>query len=82
MEFEKIRDVIVAHFGEDGKISAEAMTPNTTFAGDLAADSLDILQIISQLEEEFGMEFNEEDADKIVTVGDAAEFVKKALKAG
>ena len=76
MEFEKIRDVIA----EQMSIDKESITAETTFADDLNADSLDVFQIISELEDTFGMEFSNEDADKIRTVGDAAEYVKKALR--
>jgi len=75
MEFEKIRDII----SEQMSIPKNSITPETTFREDLNADSLDIFQIISDLEEIFGMEFENEDAEKINTVGDAAEYVKKAL---
>ena len=77
MEFEKIRDIITEQMG----IAKEKITPETTFADDLGADSLDIFQIISELEEVFDMEFSNEDAEKIRTVGDAAEYIKKALGA-
>ena len=76
MEFEKIADVIAEQMGVD----KSSITPETTFTDDLNADSLDIFQIISELEDIFGMEFANEDADKIRTVGDAAEYVKKALR--
>ena len=76
MEFDKIKDVIVEQMGVD----ADSITPETTFVDDLNADSLDIFQIISELEDIFGMEFSNEDADKIRTVGDAAEHIKKALR--
>ena len=76
MEFEKIADVIAEQMGVD----KDSITPETTFVDDLNADSLDIFQIISELEDIFGMEFSNEDADKIRTVGDAAEHVKKALR--
>jgi len=76
MEFEKIRDVIAEQMGVD----KDSITADTTFADDLNADSLDVFQIISELEDTFGMEFSNEDADKIRTVGDAAEYVKKALR--
>jgi len=76
MEFEKIRDVIA----EQMSIDKDSITGETTFADDLNADSLDVFQIISELEDTFGMEFSNEDADKIRTVGDAAEYVKKALR--
>ena len=75
MELDKIRDVISEQMGVD----KEKISANTTFKEDLNADSLDIFQIISELEEIFGMEFANEDAESIKTVGDAAEYVKKAL---
>jgi len=77
MEFEKIRDVIA----EQMDVDASSITEATSFKNDLNADSLDIFQIISELEEVFGMEFDSEDATKINTVGDAAEYVKKAIGA-
>lgn len=51
----------------------------TTFTDDLGADSLDVFQIIMGLEEEFDIEIANEDAEKIVTVGDAVEQIKNAL---
>jgi len=77
VEFSKIQDVIADQMG----IAKTKITPDTTFKDDLNADSLDIFQIISELETIFGMEFASEDADKILTVGDAAEYVKKAIEA-
>ncbi|MCL2405816.1 MAG: acyl carrier protein [Defluviitaleaceae bacterium] len=76
MEFEKIRDVIADQMGVD----KDSITPDTSFQDDLNADSLDIFQIISELEDVFGMEFANEDADKIRTVGDATQHIKEALK--
>ena len=75
MEFDKIRDVIA----EQMNISKESITEATTFKNDLNADSLDIFQIISELEEIFGMEFDNDAAESIKTVGEAADYVKKAL---
>ena len=75
MEFEKIRDVIAEQMG----IDKEKITTETRFQQDLDADSLDVFQIISEIEDIFGMEFDAEDATKITTVGDAAQFIKKAL---
>jgi len=77
MEFEKIRDVIAEQMG----VAADSITPETTFLNDLNADSLDIFQIISELEEIFEMEFDNDDAANIKTVGDATNYVKKALGA-
>ncbi|MCL2499024.1 MAG: acyl carrier protein [Defluviitaleaceae bacterium] len=75
MEFEKIREVIA----EQMNVSKDSITPETTFKNDLNADSLDLFQIITDLEDIFGMQFTTEDAEKIKTVGDAAEYVKKAV---
>ena len=74
-EFEKIRAIIA----DQMNISTDKITMETSFTKDLKADSLDIFQIISELEETFGMEFANEDAEKIVTVGDAVNYVRKAL---
>ena len=75
MEFDKIKDVI----SEQMNISKERITMETNFQNDLNADSLDIFQIISELEEIFGMEFSNEAAESIHTVGDAVDYIKKAL---
>ena len=52
---------------------------DTTFVDDLGADSLDVFQIIMGIEEEFDIEISNEDAEKIVTVGDAVEQIKNAV---
>ena len=75
MEFEKIRDVIAEQMNKPKNL----ITEETSFANDLNADSLDIFQIISELEEVFGMEFSNEAAESIKTVGDAVKYVKNAL---
>ena len=81
MEFEKIREVILSQMGvAGGKLTAEMITPDTSFIEDLGADSLDIFQIITELEEVFDLEFDDSDAENIRTVGDAAEYIKKALE--
>jgi len=76
MEFEKICEII----SEQMNMPKEKITRETTFKEGLGADSLDIFQIISELEEVFDLEFSNEDAEKIRTVGDAADYVKKALQ--
>ena len=60
-------------------VDAEEITMDTTFVDDLGADSLDIFQIIMGIEEEFDIEISNEDAEKIVSVGDAVEEIKNAL---
>ena len=75
MEFEKLQQIIL----EVLNVDAEEITMDTTFVDDLGADSLDIFQIIMGIEEEFDIEIANEDAEKIVTVGDAVEQIKNAL---
>lgn len=75
MEFEKIRDIIVEVLNvEESDVKLES-----TFIDDLGADSLDVFQIIMGLEEEFDIEIPSDEAEKIVTVGDAVEQIKKAV---
>ena len=75
MEFEKIKKII----SEVLNVDVEEITMETTFVDDLGADSLDIFQIIMVLEEEFDIEIANEEAEKIVTVGDAVEQIKEAV---
>ena len=75
MEFDKLREIIA----EVLNVDADEITMDTTFVDDLAADSLDVFQIIMGLEEEFDIEIPNEQAEKIVTVGDAVEQIKAAM---
>ena len=75
MEFEKLRDIIV----EVLNVDETEVTMESTFIDDLGADSLDVFQIIMGIEEEFDIEIPNEEAVKIVTVGDAVEQIKKAV---
>ena len=75
MEFEKLKKIIA----EVLNVDEEEITMETTFVDDLGADSLDVFQIIMGLEEEFDIEIPNEEAEKIVTVGDAVEQIKNAL---
>ncbi len=74
MEFEKVKEIIA----EQMSISEDEITMETSFIDDLGADSLDVFQIISELEENFDIEFENDDAENIKTVGDAVEYIKKA----
>ena len=60
-------------------VDADEITMDTTFVDDLGADSLDVFQIIMGIEEEFDIEIANEDAEKIVSVGDAVEQIKNVL---
>lgn len=75
MEFEKLRDIIV----EVLNVDENEVTMESTFIDDLGADSLDVFQIIMGIEDEFDIEIPNEEAEKIVTVGDAVEQIKKAV---
>ena len=74
MEFEKLQGIIADVLNVD----ASDITMETTFVDDLGADSLDIFQIIMGIEEEFDIEIDNDDAEKIVTVGDAVELIRTA----
>jgi len=70
--FERIRDIIANQFD----IKKENISLETSFYDDLSADSLDLFQIITELEDEFNIEFSNDDAEKIKTIGDAIEYIK------
>ncbi|MDY3928644.1 MAG: acyl carrier protein [Clostridia bacterium] len=74
MEFEKIKNVIVDQLGVD----ESKVTLDASFADDLGADSLDVVDLIMGLEQEFDLEIPDEDAEGIITVGDAVEYIKNA----
>lgn len=69
--FERVRDIIVEQLG----VEPEDVTMEANFRDDLEADSLDLVELIMQFEEEFGGEISDEEAQKIVTVGDAVKFL-------
>ena len=76
MEFEKLQAIIADLLN----VPKDDITPETTFVDDLGADSLDIFQIIMGIEEEFDIEIDNEEAEKITTVQDAVEQIKKAVE--
>lgn len=70
--FNKVKDIIVEQLGVDeSEVKMEA-----SFIDDLGADSLDIVELIMALEEEFDLEIPDKEAEKITTVGDAVEYIK------
>lgn len=73
---EKITEIIVEQLG----VKPEEVTPEASFVDDLGADSLDTVELVMALEEEFGIEIPDEDAEKIQTVGDAIRYIDE--KAG
>ena len=76
MEFEKLQEIIADVLN----VPKADITPETTFVDDLGADSLYIFQIIMGIEEEFDIEIDNEDAEKISTVQDAVDQIKKAVE--
>ena len=73
---DKVKQIIVEQLGVDeGEV-----TPNASFVDDLGADSLDRVELIMALEETFGMEIPDEDAEKISTVQDAVDYIQKNAK--
>lgn len=76
MEFEKLQEIIA----EVMNVSEEEIRPETTFVDDLGADSLDVFQIIMGIEEEFDIEIDNEEAEKIKTVQDAADQIRKVVE--
>lgn len=73
MEFEKIKEIIVEQLG----VEAEKVVMEASFIDDLGADSLDLVELIMALEEEFEQEIPDEVAEKIVTVGDAVRYIQE-----
>jgi acyl carrier protein len=73
---EKITEIIVEQLG----VKAEEVTPEASFVDDLGADSLDTVELVMALEEEFGIEIPDEDAEKIQTVGDAIKYIDEKSK--
>ncbi len=71
--FERLKKLIVEQLGVD----EEEVTMQASFVEDLNADSLDLVELIMSLEEEFGMEISDEDAEKIQKVSDAVEYIEE-----
>lgn len=70
--FEKIKKIVVDQLGVD----ESEVTPEASFIDDLGADSLDIVELIMAIEDEFGIEIPDDVAEKISTVNDAVEYIK------
>ena len=74
---EKIKSIISEQLG----VKAEEVTPQASFIDDLGADSLDTVELIMALEEEFSVEIPDEDAEKMTTVGDAIKYIDEKATA-
>ena len=71
--FEKVKSIIVEQLG----VTETSVTMEASFIDDLGADSLDIVELVMALEEEFDIESPDADAEKVVTVGDVVDYIKE-----
>ncbi|WP_353093897.1 acyl carrier protein [Tissierella praeacuta] len=76
MIYKKIKNIIATQFNVD----EDEITKETSFKDTLNADSLDLVELIMALEDEFGLEMEDEDMESIKTVGDAVEYITNALE--
>ena len=72
---EKVKTVIAEQLG----VKSEEVTDQAKFVDDLGADSLDTVELVMALEEEYGIEIPDEDAEKLTTVGDAIKYIEEKL---
>ena len=70
---ERVKKIVVEHLG----VESDKVVDSASFVDDLGADSLDTVELIMQLEEEFGIEIPDEDAEKITTVQAAVDYIEK-----
>ena len=70
---DKIKEIIVEQLG----VAATEVVPEASFIDDLGADSLDIVELVMAIEEEFGLEISDDDAEKIQSIGDAISYVEE-----
>jgi acyl carrier protein len=73
--FDRVKKVVVAQL----EVAEEEVTPTASFVDDLGADSLDVVELVMGLEEEFDVEIPDEDAEKIATVGDAVAYIDEKM---
>jgi acyl carrier protein len=74
--FEKVKAIIVEQLG----VTETSVEMEASFIDDLGADSLDIVELVMALEEEFDIEIPDSDAEKVVTVGDVVEYIKENVQ--
>ena len=72
MNFEKVRDILAKQFD----IDPESITPETDLIDDIGADSLDVVELIMSVEDEFGVSISDEEAENLRTVGKIVEFIE------
>jgi acyl carrier protein len=75
--FDRVKAIVVEQLG----VEADQVTPQSKFVEDLGADSLDVVELVMALEEEFDLEIPDEDAEKIGTVGEASKYIESHAEA-
>jgi len=73
---ERVKDIVADNLGVD----RDKITPETSFVNDLGADSLDTVELVMELEEEFDIQIPDDQAEKIKTVGEAVDYIDAAIK--
>ncbi len=76
---EEIKDKVIQIVSEQLSVDKAEITPATSFVNDLNADSLDIVELVMELEDEFDLTIPDEEAEKLATVGHAIEYIQKNL---
>jgi len=74
----RVKEIIVEQLG----VNENEVTPEAKFVDDLGADSLDLVELVMALEEEYNMEISDEDAEKILSVGDTIEYIQSHVAQG
>lgn len=77
----EVQDRVIDIVAEQLGVDKDKVTPDTSFVNDLGADSLDTVELVMELEEEFDINIPDEEAEKIQTVGQAIEFIERAKSA-
>lgn len=72
---EQVKQIVV----EQLSVSEEEVVPTASFVDDLGADSLDVVELVMELEEKFDLEISDEDAEQIATVGDAVRYIEERV---
>ncbi|MGH2923120.1 MAG: acyl carrier protein [Solirubrobacterales bacterium] len=82
MEREEVMELVREHLATELEVPRERITPETRFREDLDADSLDLYELVMELEDRYGIRVSEEEAAELATVADAVDFVTARVPAG